>query len=128
MKLVTNSSNRSVEHCNRNDLSGAMRRAPGRGIIALSATILLSASIAHADVALPGIFSDHMMLQRDARVPVWGWAEPGEQVIEGKKVIVPSPEVESPKAVRYAWAGNPKCNLVNAAGLPASPFRTDDWK
>ena len=33
-----------------------------------------------ADVKLPGIFSDHMVLQRDMAVPVWGWAEPGEQV------------------------------------------------
>jgi len=32
-------------------------------------------------------------------------------------------------AVRYAWEINPDgCNLFNAAGLPASPFRTDDWK
>ncbi len=30
-------------------------------------------------------------------------------------------------AVRYAWANNPECNLYNGAGLPASPFRTDDW-
>ena len=30
-------------------------------------------------------------------------------------------------AVRYAWANNPACNLFNKAGLPASPFRTDDW-
>jgi sialate O-acetylesterase len=30
-------------------------------------------------------------------------------------------------AVRYAWAPNPKCNLYNSAGLPASPFRTDNW-
>jgi sialate O-acetylesterase len=29
--------------------------------------------------------------------------------------------------VRYAWAMNPWCNLYNRAGLPASPFRTDDW-
>lgn len=48
--------------------------------------------------------------------------------IEGDKVIVSSPEVKSPKAVRYAWAANPDCNLFNGAGLPASPFRTDDWK
>jgi len=32
-----------------------------------------------------------------------------------------------PATVRYAWANNPICNLCNAAGLPASPFRTDDW-
>lgn len=28
---------------------------------------------------------------------------------------------------RYAWEMNPDCNLINKAGLPASPFRTDDW-
>jgi sialate O-acetylesterase len=35
--------------------------------------------------------------------------------------------VPDPAAARYAWADNPDCNLINAAGLPASPFRTDDW-
>ena len=28
--------------------------------------------------------------------------------------------------VRHGWADNPDCNLINGAGLPASPFRTDD--
>lgn len=38
-------------------------------------------------------------------------------------------DVAQPVAVRYAWADNPEgCNLYNAAGLPASPFRTDSWK
>jgi sialate O-acetylesterase len=54
---------------------------------------------------------------------VWADAE-----IEGDEVIVSSPTVNSPVAVRYAWADNPACNLVNGAGLPASPFRTDDWE
>ncbi|RZK82366.1 MAG: 9-O-acetylesterase [Pedobacter sp.] len=47
--------------------------------------------------------------------------------IEGNKIIVSSPDVNDPIAVRYAWANNPVCNLVNGAGLPASPFRTDQW-
>jgi sialate O-acetylesterase len=47
--------------------------------------------------------------------------------IVGDKVIVSSPEISNPVAVRYAWADNPECNLYNKAGLPASPFRTDDW-
>jgi hypothetical protein len=38
-----------------------------------------------------------------------------------------SPDVKPPVAVRYAWEANPAGNLVNGAGLPASPFRTDDW-
>ncbi|MHC4627626.1 MAG: hypothetical protein ACYTDV_11645, partial [Planctomycetota bacterium] len=47
--------------------------------------------------------------------------------IVGDTVVVSSSQVESPAAVRYAWAPNPKCNLYNAGGLPASPFRTDNW-
>jgi sialate O-acetylesterase len=47
--------------------------------------------------------------------------------IDGDKVVVSSAEVADPAAVRYAWAVNPKCSLANKAGLPASPFRTDDW-
>lgn len=48
-------------------------------------------------------------------------------VIEGNEIVVSSPDVAFPLAVRYAWADNPICNLYNGAGLPASPFRTDDW-
>lgn len=48
-------------------------------------------------------------------------------VIEGDSILVSSPEVVAPVAVRYAWADSPECNLFNAEGLPASPFRTDDW-
>jgi sialate O-acetylesterase len=48
--------------------------------------------------------------------------------IENNKVIVYNEKVESPVAVRYGWANNPDdANLYNQEGLPASPFRTDDW-
>jgi sialate O-acetylesterase len=47
--------------------------------------------------------------------------------IEGDTVVVSSEKVAEPVAVRYAWANNPVCNLYNAEGLPASPFRTDIW-
>ena len=47
--------------------------------------------------------------------------------IEGDTVVVSSDKVSQPVAVRYAWADNPVCNLYNKEGLPASPFRTDDW-
>jgi sialate O-acetylesterase len=48
--------------------------------------------------------------------------------IEGDRVIVWSDAVPNPVAVRYAWANNPAdANLYNGAGLPAAPFRTDDW-
>ena len=47
--------------------------------------------------------------------------------IDDDTVVVSSPLVPRPVAVRYAWADNPVCNLFNEAGLPAAPFRTDDW-
>lgn len=48
--------------------------------------------------------------------------------IEGDTVMVSSREVPDPVAVRYAWGDSPQCNLFNKDGLPASPFRTDDWR
>ncbi|MEI6645466.1 MAG: sialate O-acetylesterase [bacterium] len=49
--------------------------------------------------------------------------------IEGETIVVSSPYVPQPVAVRYAWLDNPDgCNLYNAAGLSAAPFRTDDWQ
>lgn len=55
----------------------------------------------------------------------WFWAD---AVIKGDKVIVSSPKVKKPVAVRYAYSTNPLgANLYNKEGLPASPFRTDNW-
>ena len=56
----------------------------------------------------------------------WVWAD---AKIDGEAVIVSSKDVPKPVAVRYAWASNPEgANLVNGEGLPASLFRTDEWK
>jgi sialate O-acetylesterase len=55
---------------------------------------------------------------------VFRWAE---AKIDGNEILVWHKEIKNPVAVRYAWAANPVCNLYNGAGLPASPFRTDDW-
>lgn len=55
----------------------------------------------------------------------WVWAD---AVIDGSTVVVSSPEVAEPVAVRYAFTMNPDgANLYNREGLPASPFRTDAW-
>lgn len=48
-------------------------------------------------------------------------------VIKGNTVVVTCPEVTYPVSVRYGWADYPRVNLFNKEGLPASPFRTDDW-
>lgn len=54
----------------------------------------------------------------------WVW---GEARIEGRRVVVASPEVPQPVAVRYGWADYPVVNLFNQEGLPATPFRTDNF-
>nr|WP_231615961.1 sialate O-acetylesterase [Novipirellula artificiosorum] len=50
-----------------------------------------------------------------------------EAVLSGQTVILSSPELTKPRFVRYAFAGKPRVNLVNDAGLPAYPFRTDQF-
>jgi len=58
----------------------------------------------------------------DDRQFVWA-----DAVIDGDTVVVSCRDVTRIVAVRYGWADNPACNLYNQEGLPASPFRTDDW-
>jgi sialate O-acetylesterase len=52
---------------------------------------------------------------------------PATARIEGETLAISSPGVPRPVAARYAWANFIECNFTNGAGLPASPFRTDDW-
>ena len=53
---------------------------------------------------------------------------PATASIKDGVVIVESSDMKQPVAVRYGWSDvTTECNLYNAAGLPASPFRTDDW-
>ena len=52
---------------------------------------------------------------------------PAQAEISGGTVTVSSPEVKKPVAVRFGWDQIAEPNLANAAGLPASPFRTDDF-
>jgi sialate O-acetylesterase len=53
--------------------------------------------------------------------------KPASVKLDGPKLFVSSTDVPKPVAVRYAWAEVPEVTLWNAAGLPASPFRTDDF-
>jgi len=55
----------------------------------------------------------------------WKWAQ--ARIEGGDSVVVWSEDVDLPRAVRYAWADNPTCNLFSKAGIPAMPFRTDDF-
>ncbi len=53
---------------------------------------------------------------------------PAQARIDGASVVVSNPDVPQPVSARYAWAESPECNLYNAEGLPASPFRTYEWE
>ena len=79
----------------------------GSGLVARGGTGLKYFAIAGAD-----------------QVFVWANAS-----IENDEIMVWSDQISAPVAVRYAWADNPEgCNLYNREGLPASSFRTDNWK
>ncbi len=55
-----------------------------------------------------------------------GKYSPADAKIEGTSVVVSSATVPIPVSVRYGWAANPSCNLVNREGLPASPFQAPE--
>lgn len=57
-----------------------------------------------------------------------GVFHPAQARVEGDSVLLHSADVSKPVAVRYGWAPNPECNLVNSEKLPASPFRSDPEK
>ncbi|OQA02646.1 MAG: hypothetical protein BWY69_00949 [Planctomycetes bacterium ADurb.Bin401] len=52
---------------------------------------------------------------------------PAKAIIDGLSVVVSSPKVANPQAVRFCWSNCAVSNLFNSALLPASSFRTDDW-
>jgi hypothetical protein len=92
------------------------------GFVVDGATATLS--FTHAETGLKARDGELTGFEIAAADRVW---KPAKARIAGGKVVVEHPDIAMPVAVRYAWAANPTCNLVNGAGLPASPFRTDDW-
>ncbi len=74
-------------------------------------------------LACKGKKLNHFAIAGEDKKFVWA-----DAVIKGNTVVVSSPDVKVPVAVRYAWADNPEdANLINKEGLLASPFRTDSW-
>ncbi len=71
------------------------------------------------DVAEPRGFS----IAGEDKKFVWATAK----ILPDDTIEVSSDQVASPVSVRYGWADNPVVNLFNGAGLPLTPFRTDDW-
>jgi len=77
------------------------------------ATVCLWAVSASADLRLPGFFGDHMVFQRDAPIPVWGWAEPGATV----KVSLGEGPVETKAGEDGRWKVALPATAANATGL-----------
>lgn len=98
--------------------SGPRFRAAVSEGASLRLTFDESAGLTTSDGAAPTGFA---VAGADRRF-VWATAR-----IDGATVLVSASEVPAPVAVRYAWGNNPACNLSNASGLPAAPFRSDDW-
>ena len=102
--------------------------------IPYSGPVLLTQKINRKKVTLTFSHTDGGLKSQDGDLK--GFALAGEDkkfywatgIIKGDKIILKSKNVPNPVAVRYAWADNPVCNLYNGAGLPASPFRTDNWE
>ncbi|HVO12211.1 MAG TPA: carboxylesterase family protein [Vicinamibacteria bacterium] len=84
----------------------------------------LKLRFAHADggLVVKGEKAGEFALAGDDRQFHWADAR-----VDGDAVVVSSPSVPDPKAARYAWQANPVATLFNRDGLPAAPFRTDDW-
>lgn len=81
----------------------------------------------HFDYAA-GLYSKDGALKEFTIAGSDGVFVPAKAIIESNTVLVWSDAVQVPAAVRYAWRNIPFPNLYNKADLPASPFRTDNWK
>ncbi|AWM31541.1 sialate O-acetylesterase [Hymenobacter nivis] len=101
---------------------------------------LVTSGPTYADMAVTGasvrlIFTSVGGLVAKNGLPLQGFAVAGADRVfywatarlAGDKVLVESPQVPAPVAVRYDWADNPAGNLTNKEDLPAVPFRTDTW-
>lgn len=86
--------------------------------------IILSFSHADGGLLVKGDAPKHIAIAGEDKKFVWASA-----VVKGNTITVSHPSVAKPVAVRYAWADSPiDANIFNKAGLPAVPFRTDNWK
>ena len=58
-----------------------MRLSATMVLVVFSVLLLTSTAAVFADVKLPAVIGDNMVLQRDKKVSIWGWANPGEEVM-----------------------------------------------
>ena len=99
-----------------------------RSAVVLSALMSLAGlvGVARADIRLPAVVGDHMVLQRDLPLPIWGWADPGEEVTvtfgdakasatadANGKWRVTLPAMKSGKALEMTLTGKNTIKLVD---------------
>lgn len=113
---------------------GAQKLAYGKKDITYSGPVYKSMQIRKNKIVLSFDHIGNGLVSRDGKLREFAIAGVDKQFvwakarIKGSKIIVRNKKVKNPVAVRYAWAHNPQgANLYNEEGLPASPFRTDDW-
>jgi len=112
----------------------ALGRVYGKPVAATSGPLPATHQFRADDVVLEFTHTDGGLVAKDGELKGFTIAgtdhqwQPAQARIAGETVVVSNLAVKNPVAVRYAWQDNPDCNLYNGAGLPASPFRTDDWK
>ena len=109
------------------------RRAPGQVPEAYQGPTLKKAKVEKGKIKITFAHTDGGLVAKGDKLGEfsiagadrkWHWAD---AKIEGNSVVVSSPDLAKPVAARYAWQSNPLATLYNGAGLPAVPFRTDDW-
>lgn len=102
----------------------------GQNVAATSGPLPAGHQVRGGEIVVRFSHADGGLLAKDGALKGFSIAgddqqwKPAQARIEGNTVIVASPDVKKPAAVRYAWDNYPVCNLFNGAGLPASPFRT----
>lgn len=112
----------------------AMANTYGKSDTVYSGPLYESQKVEGSKVRLKFKYADGGLKSRDGKPPSWfsiAGADkkfvPAEAQIDGNEVVVGSPSVAMPVAVRFGWHQLAEPNLANKAGLPASPFRTDTW-
>jgi hypothetical protein len=97
--------------------------------------LLISGLPLQAKVVLPTVLGDNMVLQQQSAVKFVTSNDAGEDrvfvpanaVEKGGKIVVSSEKIEKPVAVRYLYKNYAEASVFNIYGIPASPFRTDNW-
>ena len=112
----------------------ALARTYNKEKVAYSGPLYESMTVELDEARIKFKHAEGGLLSRDSKPLTWFSVagadrkfHPASATISGDTVVVRSDKVMTPVAVRFGWNQLAEPNLINKAGLPASPFRTDDW-